>query len=572
MEKPIISFKDFSFQYVSQAEPTLKNINLEIYPGQKVLIAGPSGSGKSTLAKCLNGLIPNEDHGEIHGSCTINGRAITETSLFDLSFTTSTILQDSDSQFIGLTVAEDIAFALENDAVSRAEMQQIVDKWATELNLHDLLNHSPQELSGGQKQRVALAGVLVDGSPILLFDEPLANLDPVSGHKTMQLIEQIQAKTNATVIIIEHRLEEALTCPLDRVLVMSDGQIIADQTPNELLRTDILPNAGIRPPLYVEALKAANVDLTKIPDLASVQKLPVLPEITQALATLKGSTTLKNNEPPVPQLSLENVSFSYSAEQKYPLSNISFTVNAGDFISIAGQNGAGKTTLVKLICGFLQGSGKITWENQDLAQTSIKERAEKIGYVMQDPNQMISQKMIFDEVALGLRLHGITDENEIKQKVAHVLKICGLYPFRNWPISALSYGQKKRVTIASILVLEPKLIILDEPTAGQDQQTYTEIMQFLQELNEQHGCTIIIITHDMHLMLEYTKRALVFSQGQLLADLTPVQLLSQTELLKQADLRQTSLYHLAQKYQLADTDSFIAGFDQLVHQKGEHHE
>lgn len=572
MEKPIISFKDFSFQYVSQAEPTLKNINLEIYPGQKVLIAGPSGSGKSTLAKCLNGLIPNEDHGEIHGSCTINGRAITETSLFDLSFTTSTILQDSDSQFIGLTVAEDIAFALENDAVSRAEMQQIVDKWATELNLHDLLNHSPQELSGGQKQRVALAGVLVDGSPILLFDEPLANLDPVSGHKTMQLIEQIQAKTNATVIIIEHRLEEALTCPLDRVLVMSDGQIIADQTPNELLRTDILPNAGIRPPLYVEALKAANVDLTKIPDLASVQKLPVLPEITQALATLKGSTTLSNNDPPVPQLSLENVSFSYSAEQKYPLSNISFTVNAGDFISIAGQNGAGKTTLVKLICGFLQGSGKITWENQDLAQTSIKERAEKIGYVMQDPNQMISQKMIFDEVALGLRLHGITDENEIKQKVAHVLKICGLYPFRNWPISALSYGQKKRVTIASILVLEPKLIILDEPTAGQDQQTYTEIMQFLQELNEQHGCTIIIITHDMHLMLEYTKRALVFSQGQLLADLTPVQLLSQTELLKQADLRQTSLYHLAQKYQLADTDSFIAGFDQLVHQKGEHHE
>ena len=572
MEKPIISFKDFSFQYVSQAEPTLKNINLEIYPGQKVLIAGPSGSGKSTLAKCLNGLIPNEDNGEIHGSCTINGRAITETSLFDLSFTTSTILQDSDSQFIGLTVAEDIAFALENDAVSRAEMQQIVDKWATELNLHDLLNHSPQELSGGQKQRVALAGVLVDGSPILLFDEPLANLDPVSGHKTMQLIEQIQAKTNATVIIIEHRLEEALTCPLDRVLVMSDGQIIADQTPNELLRTDILPNAGIRPPLYVEALKAANVDLTKIPDLASVQKLPVLPEITQALATLKGSTTLSNNEPPVPQLSLENVSFSYSAEQKYPLSNISFTVNAGDFISIAGQNGAGKTTLVKLICGFLQGSGKITWENQDLAQTSIKERAEKIGYVMQDPNQMISQKMIFDEVALGLRLHGITDENEIKQKVAHVLKICGLYPFRNWPISALSYGQKKRVTIASILVLEPKLIILDEPTAGQDQQTYTEIMQFLQELNEQHGCTIIIITHDMHLMLEYTKRALVFSQGQLLADLTPVQLLSQTELLKQADLRQTSLYHLAQKYQLADTDSFIAGFDQLVHQKGENHE
>ena len=564
MNKPIISFKDFTFKYLTQAEPTLKNIDLEIMAGEKILIAGPSGSGKSTLAKCLNGLIPNEDKGEISGSCIVSGHDITKTSLFDLSFTTSTILQDSDSQFIGLTVAEDIAFALENDAVEHQKMHQIVQKWAKELNLEDLLAHSPQALSGGQKQRVTLAGVLVNGSPILLFDEPLANLDPASGYQTMQLIDTLQQKTKATVIIVEHRIEEVLTCPLDRIVVLDDGQIIADTPPDALLRQDILQQAGIRPPLYLEALRQAKISLEQLPDVTSVEKLPPDPTIAQALAKLqqaKPATSPKNT----PQLELHDVSFRYTPDQKYPLMDIDLTVNAGEFISIAGQNGAGKTTLIKLICGFLSGSGKMTWEGQDLATASIKERAEKIGYVMQDPN-----KMIFDEVALGLRLREITDEAQLKERVEKVLKVCGLYEFRNWPILALSYGQKKRVTIASILVLEPKLIILDEPTAGQDQQTYTEIMQFLRKLNQQ-GYTIIIITHDMHLMLEYTKRTLVFSHGKLQSDLTPAQLLSRPELLQQASLRQTSLYQLAQKYNLENIDAFIAGFNQLT-LKGAHHE
>lgn len=569
MNKPIISFKDFTFKYLTQAEPTLKNIDLEIMAGEKILIAGPSGSSKSTLAKCLNGLIPNEDKGEISGSCIVSGHDITKTSLFDLSFTTSTILQDSDSQFIGLTVAEDIAFALENDAVEHQKMHQIVQKWAKELNLEDLLAHSPQALSGGQKQRVALAGVLVNGSPILLFDEPLANLDSASGYQTMQLIDTLQQKTKATVIIVEHRVEEVLTCPLDRIVVLDNGQIIADKTPDELLRQDILQQAGIRPPLYLEALRQAKISLDQLPDVTSVEKLPSDPTIAQALAKLQQvipPTAQKNT----PQLELQDVSFSYTPEQKYPLTDIDLTINTDEFISIAGQNGAGKTTLIKLICGFLSGSGKMTWEGQDLATASIKERAEKIGYVMQDPNQMISQKMIFDEVALGLRLRGITDEAQLKERVEKVLKVCGLYEFRNWPILALSYGQKKRVTIASILVLEPKLIILDEPTAGQDQQTYTEIMQFLRKLNQQ-GCTIIIITHDMHLMLEYTKRTLVFSHGKLQADLTPAQLLNRPELLQQASLRQTSLYQLAQKYNLENIDAFIAGFNHLT-LKGGHNE
>lgn len=559
MEKPIISFKNFSFQYLSQADPTLKNIDLEIYPGEKVLIAGPSGSGKSTLAKCLNGLIPNEDKGKLTGTCIVSDKDITKTSLFDLSFTTSTILQDSDSQFIGLTVAEDIAFALENDAIERKEMHETVANWAKELDLTDLLGNSPQELSGGQKQRVALAGVLVNGSPILLFDEPLANLDPASGQQTMQLIEEIQQKTNATVIIVEHRLEDVLTCELDRIVLVNDGQIVADKTPNEILKTTLLEENGVRPPLYLEALKKAGIKLEILKDLTSVKALPDDPKIASALATLTRPVA-SVSESKTPQLALKDVSFSYTKDQKYPLEGINLTINSGDFISIVGQNGAGKTTLIKLICGFLTGNGNITWENEDLLDSSIKERAEKIGYVMQDPNQMISEKMIFDEVALGLRLRGITDEKVIEQRVFETLKVCGLYPFRNWPISALSFGQKKRVTIASILVLEPKMIILDEPTAGQDHRTYTEIMRFLQTLN-QKGCTIVIVTHDMHLMLEYTKRSLVFSHGKLLADLAPAKLLATPELLEKAALRQTSLYQLAKKYDLSEPDEFIAGFN-----------
>lgn len=550
MEKPIISFNNFSFQYLSQAEPTLKQIDLEIKAGEKILIAGPSGSGKSTLAKCLNGLIPNEDRGELTGKCLINGQDITTTDIFELSFTTSTILQDTNSQFVGLTVAEDIAFALENDALPKSEMQAQVTKWAKELNLTELLTHSPQKLSGGQKQRVSLAGVLVDGSPILLFDEPLANLDPVASLQTMELIDKLQAKTKATVIIIEHRIEEVLACHPDRIIVMADGQIVADQTPTELFKTSLLPQVGLRLPLFLEVLTKVGIDVTNFPDLTSVSALPNDLQIKNALAKSYLNQKIPRKHYLTPLLKIKDLSFSYETNSPL-LQQIDFTLGKGDFISLVGQNGAGKTTLIKLICGFLNGTGTIKLDQTDLTKTTIKERAEQIGYVMQDPDQMISQKMIFDEVALGLRLRGVTDEQIVQEKVTQVLKVCGLYAYRNWPIAALSYGQKKRVTIASILVLEPQILILDEPTAGQDFRTYTEIMQFLRYLNRKRNCTIVIVTHDMHLMLEYTTRSLVLSHGRLLADLHPSELLARPKLLAKASLRQTSLYQLAKKYDLS---------------------
>lgn len=559
MTEPIIEFKDFSFKYNSQAEPTLKNINLKINKGEKILLAGPSGSGKSTIGRCLNGLIPNIDQGEVEGKCLVNGKDITSTSLFDFSFTTSTILQDADSQFIGLTVGEDIAFALENDCQPKDKMHQTVNQWADELKIKELLTQSPQSLSGGQKQIVALAGVLVDESPILLFDEPLANLDPASGLKTMEIIDKIQKELNATVIIIEHRVEEVLSQPIDRIVLVNDGTIVADQPTNQLLHSNTLEKIGVREPLYLKALTAANVNLSSIKELAKISTLPVSEQISDKLATWTKQTKITKKESDnLPLLKLDHVGHQYSKNQPYPLKDISTTINQGDFISIVGQNGAGKTTLCRTICGFISNEGKITLKDQNLSDLSIKERAEKIGYVMQDPNQMISQKMIFDEIALGLRLRNV-DEETIKQKVDQTLKICGLYPFRHWPISALSFGQKKRVTIAAILVLEPEIIILDEPTAGQDWKTYTEIMSFLKHLNTM-GKTIIIITHDMHLMLEYTNRSLAFAKGKLIADTTPSELLTNPDLIKEASLKRTSLYDLAKHYNLPDPNKFVQAY------------
>ena len=559
MTEPIIEFKNFSFKYNSQAESTLKDINLKINKGEKILLAGPSGSGKSTIGRCLNGLIPNIDQGEITGQCLVNGKDITKTSLFDFSFTTSTILQDADSQFIGLTVGEDIAFALENDCQSKDKMHQTVNQWAKELQIKELLTQSPQSLSGGQKQIVALAGVLVDESPILIFDEPLANLDPASGLKTMAIIDKIQKELNATVIIIEHRVEEVLSQSIDKIVLVNDGKIIADHPTNQLLHVDILEKVGVRQPLYLKALAAANVDLGSIQKLDKIADLPDSDQISQKLTSWTNQISLKKDKSiKQPLLKLDHVGHQYSKHQPYPLQDVSATINKGDFISIVGQNGAGKTTLCRIICGFISNEGKITLKDQDLANLSIKERAEKIGYVMQDPNQMISQKMIFDEIALGLRLRNV-DEDTIKQKVNQTLKICGLYPFRHWPISALSFGQKKRITIASILVLEPEIIILDEPTAGQDLKTYTEIMDFLKHLNNL-GKTIIIITHDMHLMLEYTSRSLAFAKGKLIADTTPIELLTNPELISKASLKRTSLYKLAKHYSLPDPNKFVQAY------------
>lgn len=557
--KPIISFRNFSFQYRAQKRPTLTDINLEIYPGERVLIAGPSGSGKSTLAGCINGLNPFSNPGACTGTLTVDGVDAPHSSLFELSAHVGTVLQDPDGQFIGLTVGEDIAFALENSCTPQDEMHAITRHAAELVGIENHLGYAPHELSGGQKQRVSLAGVMVDQVKILLFDEPLANLDPATGKQAIELIDEIQKKTDTTVLIIEHRLEDVLWRNVDRIVLVNDGTILADLRPDELLSGSLLAENGIREPLYVTALRYAGVDITPDKHPAHVDSLVLDDTDTQKLRDWFTARPRPAAQPErEPLLEVKGLSFGYQKGQQ-TLRDVSFSIGKGEMVSIVGRNGAGKSTLSKLICGFeTPDAGEIFLNGKPLAEENIRRRAQHIGYVMQNPNQMISKTMIYDEVALGLQRSGLTEE-QIREKVEATLRVCGLYPFRNWPISALSFGQKKRVTIASVLALDPELILLDEPTAGQDFRHYTDIMEFLRGLNAR-GVTVVMITHDMHLMLEYTRRALVFCDGRLIADRTAAAVLCDPALVEQAALKETSLYTLANRCGIAPAQEFVERF------------
>lgn len=543
MRKNIITFKDFTFQYESQSEPTLFNINLSIPEGEKVLIIGTSGSGKSTLGHCINGLVPHFYKGKIEGVLTINDKKLN--GIFEHSQYVGTVLQDSDAQFVGLNVAEDIAFALENEIVETQEMKKRVKEIAKFVKIENLLDLKPQDLSGGQKQKVSLAGIMVDDTKIILYDEPLANLDPLSGKYAIELIDKLHNEKKLTTIIIEHRLEDVLHKKVDRIVVLDKGKIIFNDKPDILLKNNLLEKMNIRQPLYISALKYSNINLENIEEIENIEKIDF--ENTKEKVVSWTNYNQKNIEKAEKKsiLRLENINFSY--DNKYQvLKNISLNIEEGDMVSIVGSNGAGKSTLSKVIAGFQkQNSGKIFYFDNEISNESITERAEKIGFVLQNPNSMISKVTVFEEVALGLQMRGVEKE-KIEEKVLEILEICKLKPFRNWPIKALSYGQKKRVTIASVLVLDPQIIIVDEPTAGQDLFHYREIMEFLKKLN-QTGITILFITHDMHLMFEYTDKTYVFNDGKLIKNGVPSEILSDKQTLTQANLKETSLHNLAEK-------------------------
>lgn len=558
MKKPIISFQDVSFQYQSQSEPTLHHLSFDIYPGEKVLIAGASGSGKTTISRLMNGLIPSAYPGELSGKIFINGESVTDQTIFDLSLRVGTVLQDPDTQFVGLTVAEDIAFALENDAEDQSVLKQKAKDWAKQLKIPAILNNHPQEISGGQKQRVSMAGVLVDEGKILLFDEPLASLDPIAGRESIELIDDMQKNGATTTVIIEHRIEDVLYRPVDRIILIDQGKLVANDTPNTILKSGILAKPGLREPLYLSALKYAGIDLTQVADVDSVGKVALSASTISALqAWVKPQQARVQTMDVKPMLQANNISFSYDSKQV--LNKLNLNINAGEMVSLVGRNGVGKTTLSNIITGFLhQSSGDLDLNGHSINEASIKERADHIGYVLQDPNMMISKNTVSEEVALGLTLRAVAPD-EIERRVAETFKVCGLFEFRHWPISALSFGQKKRVTIAAILVLNPELLILDEPTAGQDWQHYTEMMTFIRDLNRKIGISVIFITHDMHLMMEYTDRVVVLNNGVIAYDDQPMKLFANLDLLKQASLVETSLFTLAQRIKV-DPEALIASF------------
>ncbi|NYS23006.1 ABC transporter ATP-binding protein [Leuconostoc sp. DB-1] len=554
MVEPFIDFQHVTFKYHAQSEPTLHDVSFQIYPGEKVLIAGASGSGKTTLLRLLNGLIPQAYQGDITGELTINGKKILNQSLFDLSLQAGTVLQDSDAQFVGMTVAEDIAFSLENDNRPIKIVREKVAKWANRFGLGKRLTLAPQSLSGGQKQRTAMAGVLVDEGDLLLFDEPLASLDPAAGAAAMALIDELQQERNMTVVVIEHRIEDVLRAHVDRVIVMAHGRIVANDTPTAIIQAGVLSANGLDEPLYIQLLRRAGVPVNKIPHVADVEKVDVSNFRDQIETLAEPVQTVTHDDK---QLLVQNLTFAY--DQQEPLfENLSTSIHEGEILGIVGKNGSGKTTLSHLLTGFLTPSGgDIQLDGRSLLSDSIKERADHIGYVLQNPNHMITKATVFDEVASGLRLRNI-DEEQVTERVREMLQLVDLDGMRNWPISALSFGQKKRLTIAAVLVLKPEILILDEPTAGQDATHTSQLLSFLQNINITNHTTIIIITHDMHLLANFVQRALVVVDGQILADTTPAELLANEALVDAASLRTTSIYRLAQRLSIVHPEELNA--------------
>lgn len=558
MTAPIINFQHVTFKYHAQAEPTLNDISFQIYPGEKVLIAGASGSGKTTLLRLLNGLIPQAYAGETTGTLTLNGKNILDQTLFELSLQAGTVLQDSDAQFVGLTVAEDIAFALENDHQPVSHIKAEVAKWATRFGLGERLNLAPQVLSGGQKQRTSMAGVLVDDGKLLLFDEPLASLDPAAGVVAMNMIDKLQSERDLTVVIIEHRIEEVLQANVDRVIVMAHGRIVANGTPTDIIKAGILPENGLDEPLYVQLLRQAHIDISQLSHVANVNQIDIV-EQKAAIERLKKPVT--RHMKPTVKLVVKDLDFGYDKDTQI-FKRLNTVINQGEILGIVGKNGSGKTTLAHLLTGFLMpNAGDIILDGESVLQQSIKERADHIGYVLQNPNHMITKATVFDEVASGLILRHVSAD-DIQRRVREMLKLIDLDGMRHWPISALSFGQKKRLTIAAVLVLQPQILILDEPTAGQDATHTNELLHFLTKINQQENTTVVIITHDMHLLANFVERALVIVDGQLLADTTPAELLANEKLVHLASLRTTSVYQLANRLNISHPEELNAA---IVH-------
>ena len=535
----------------------LKGLSTDIRPGEVVVMIGPSGGGKSTFLRCMNlleqptaGSVVFDGVDVVRADERTKNRVRSEMGMVFQHF----------NLFPHLTILDNITLAPRLvRKTPRAEAERKARELLERVGLPDKAGAYPQQLSGGQKQRVSLAGVMVDDVKILLFDEPLANLDPATGKQAIELIDTIQQKTDTTVLIIEHRLEDVLWRNVDRIVLVNEGRILADLRPDELLSGSLLAENGIREPLYVTAMRYAGIAVTPEKHPAHINSVVLDEADTARLHSWFQAEPLPAPKPaPEPLLEVRDLCFGYNKGQ-HTLQNVSFSIGKGEMVSIVGRNGAGKSTLSKLICGFeTQDSGEIYLNGKDLKNENIRRRAKHIGYVMQNPNQMISKTMIYDEVAMALQGSGLTEE-QIREKVEDTLKVCGLYPFRNWPVSALSFGQKKRVTIASVLVQDPELILLDEPTAGQDFRHYTDIMEFLQGLNTR-GVTVVMITHDMHLMLEYTPRALVFCDGQLIADRSASAVLCDPELIERAALKETSLYTLANRCGIAPAEDFVERF------------
>ena len=518
MEQAALSIENLSFKYSSRSEMALENINLQIQPRQIMLLAGASGSGKTTLMRCINGLIPRTYRGMGRGEISVFGRSVREMNMAELSQIVGTLLQDPERQIVASYVVNEVAFGLENLGLPREEILRRVDETLSYLKISNLRDRETFQLSGGEKQKVALASVLAMRPRILLLDEPLASLDPASAHEALQIF-RLLADDGIAILLVEHRVEDALSINPEQVAYMDEGQLVYSGSAEGLMQ--VVDYRRIKLPAPVVLERARNSPL---------------PEIHSALP--------RHEETPLIQF--EQVHFRYSAETPEVLHDLNFAIHPGDVIAILGHNGAGKTTLVKHALGLLKPTqGRVLLEGRDTRGTTVAQAAHTVGYVFQSPSQMLFAPTVEEELSFGPRNLNHPPE-QIKKDVAWAIQTVNLASELKMPPLALSFGQQKRISIAAVLAMRSRILIMDEPTAGQD---YWNYQAFMDSILQMPGFdSILFITHDLDLALIYANRILLVDQGRIMADGSPQEVLSDEDMLRRSRILPTSLLRLNLEY------------------------
>jgi energy-coupling factor transport system ATP-binding protein len=475
----ILEVKRLGYNYPAEKKETLKNISFEVKEGEFFSIVGASGCGKTTLALALNGLIPRSLGGKLSGEIFIDDKSIKELPTAEISQNVQILFQSPDSQLFALNVEDEISFGLENLNIAWSEIEKRVGEVLKKLNIEELRNRSIEELSSGQKQKVALASVLAMKPKILILDEPTANLDPVAVIDLLHTLRELKKKEKITILLIEHNLDFVKEFS-DRVMFMDKGRVIEISSPEKIFKSK-------------EFLKVMNPP--------SNQRY-LIDEIKQKKIIKKEKVILE----------IKNVNFTYP-NKLHALDNINLNINEGDFLGIVGLNGSGKSTLALSLIGLLKAKGSIILDGKEIIKQDIFERTKKIGYVFQNPNYQLFEDNVSDEIAFGLKNIGL-EKKEMKKRVENALEIINLRDFAKEDPHSLSVGQKRRVTIASVVSMLPKIIIVDEPDTGLDYRNAEKLMDYLKKLNSK-GHIIILISHNLELIDKYCNRVVYIEKGQI---------------------------------------------------------
>jgi energy-coupling factor transporter ATP-binding protein EcfA2 len=538
-DQPVLQVQNLSFRYHRRPDVAIENVTFDLHPGEMLLVAGASGCGKTTLARCINGLIPRSYHGDRSGSVLVNGQEVSAMSLVEVAQKVGTLLQDPERQIVSSFVAGEIAFGLENLGLPRDEIYRRMDDVFERLKLNHLRKREAFNLSGGEKQKVALAGVLVMRPSVLLLDEPLASLDPASAYEAIQIFRSL-ADEGTAVVLIEHRVEDALQARPDRLLYMEQGWV------RYLGPVDTLPRE-----INYHAVKLPTAWVIERVSQESLQPVPA-----------------RSPNPADPQaeilVSFKDVSFAYGDGPEV-LHNINLDIRQGDLIAVLGPNGAGKSTLVKHAIGLHKPTrGEVLIKGIDSRKQSVAQTARTIGYVFQSPTHMLFAPTVREEVAFGPENLKHKKE-DIQHSVAESVSAVNLVGLEEYPPLGLSFGQQKRTTIAAVLAMRSQIIVLDEPTAGQDYANYTRFMDMLCSTQDGEGRSLLtanfkaalFITHDLDLAVTYANRILLISDGQLVADGPPESILRDFGLLESCRVRPTSLLRMNLEL-LPKTGRFLA--------------